>query len=90
MLVVQETLLSRHHHPRVSYKYEAVKRNNNEAGWASGGSIMLIRDDVQYTCIAKEITEVCELTAIRTGNYTIIGIYEGSCLHTGFGTICNG
>ena len=57
VLALQESLLSKHQRPPVSYTHEAIMRSANDAGWSPGGSVMLIRDDVEYTLVAKEITD---------------------------------
>ena len=76
LLALQEYLFSRNHRTPAVFKNETVMQEINNAGWAGGGSLMLRRDDAEYSCIAKEVTDASKLIDVRIGDCTIIGFYS--------------
>lgn len=71
-MALNELIIAKEYRLLTSFTYEAVTRPKNGAGWAPGGSILLVRSDVQYTLILKEITNAYELVMIKIGQITLL------------------
>ncbi len=53
-------------------------RGNSDTGHSAEGSCLFIRDNVEYSLILKEISELHELIIIRVRNVTIAGVLHPS------------
>lgn len=72
VLSLQETLLAVNNRLPTGFGHEAIRLQINATGWAPRGSAMLIKDDIRYTLVTKEIDSSYEPIAMRVGGITIV------------------
>lgn len=73
ILMIQETLLPETGTIFSNYGHEIVTKNTEHP--TARGSAMLVKPDLNYKLICKDITASYELIAIRVGPITICGVY---------------